>query len=176
MTPGSMYTDFTHMYNFVDIRTKKPTEQLTTIKIKTEQNTVYENIRTNPDNKYFTYMCNLANMNYILDSWDTHTVLVPSDTSLKSKGVTDAIFINMDKNTAKQIISYCIINNNIDKSIFQYSPIISFSTLNKTSQLIIINKDNKTIINNVIEILEFDIKCSNGIIHIINDIPTPYII
>ena len=172
MTPESMNTDFTHMYRLTDIRSPDPKN----ISIKSSSS-IFGMIKSNPDNKYFTYMIRLADMNYILDDDQIiFTILVPSDNALKSKGITDELFINMDKSIAKQIVNYCILNNNINKNLFQSNPIHLFSTLNKISQLLIINIDNKTTINNTITILEFDKICSNGIIHIIDDIPSPYII
>jgi uncharacterized surface protein with fasciclin (FAS1) repeats len=138
--------------------------------------TIYDTIISNSDYSYFKYILKLSKMDNILNqSHINYTVFVPSDEKLRSKGITDAIFINMDISVARQVVSYCILNNRINKSILN-NPIILLPTLNKFSQLLISNNENLTYINNVIQIMKFDIECINGIIHIIDDIPSPIII
>ena len=175
MTPNSMYTDFSHMYNMIDIKTTLPST--TNKQISQGIKTIYDTIISNSDYKYFTYILKLSKMDNILkQSYINYTVFVPSDEKLREKGITDAIFINMDRSVARQVVSYCILNNTINKSILEHNPIILIPTLNKISQLIISNKEDITYINNVIKIVEYDIKCINGTIHIIDDIPSPTII
>ena len=175
MTPNSMYTDFSHMYNMIDIKTTLPST--TNKQISQGIKTIYDTIISNSDYKYFTYILKLSKMDNILkQSYINYTVFVPSDEKLREKGITDAIFINMDRSVARQVVSYCILNNSIDGSILQYNPIILIPTLNKVSQLLISNKDNTTYINHIIKIITFDTICLNGVIHIIDDIPSPTII
>ncbi len=175
MTPNSMYTDFSHMYNMIDIKTTIP--PIINKQISQGIKTIYDTIISNSDYSYFKYILKLSKMDNILNqSHINYTVFVPSDEKLRSKGITDAIFINMDISVARQVVSYCILNNRINKSILEYNPIILIPTLNKFSQLLISNNENLTYINNVIQIMKFDIECINGIIHIIDDIPSPIII
>ena len=72
-----------------------------------------------------------------------------------------------------EIIRLCTLNRKIDSDLLTQSPCSKFNTRNNDHNLLIINVNGKTTINNVSNIINFDIKCNNGLIHIVDNILIP---
>ena len=64
MTSNSMYTDFSHMYNMIDIKTTIP--PIINKQISQGIKTIYDTIISNSDYKYFTYILKLSKIDNIL--------------------------------------------------------------------------------------------------------------
>jgi len=171
--PYNQITDFTHMWDKRDIRPppgyQKPEPS--------PNNSIYSIINSNPDFTIFSYIIRVANMEMFYYNNDyKYTVFVPPDNYLRTRNISERFLIKMDKSTAIQICNYCTLNNTIKKNVITSNPIVYLTTNNKTSQLLVSNTKHKTMIDEYIEIIYFDIECDNGVLHVIDGLPLPYLL
>ena len=174
MGPYNQITDFTHMWDRIDskpsITYQKPDRPF--------NNSIYSKINNDKDFTIFLYIVKIAEMdNFLYNLNYKYTVIVPSDRYLKLKKISENFLLNMDKSTAIQICNYCIIKDEIDSNLLQSSPIFYINTYNKISSLLISNNiDKETFVNRNNKIINFNIKCSNGLIHVTDGLLIPYFI
>jgi uncharacterized surface protein with fasciclin (FAS1) repeats len=79
----------------------------------------------------------------------------------------------IDINDSKQIVNCAIIPRLIDSKILKSTPVSYFNTRNLTMRMFVHNLEDEIIINCASKILKPDICCTNGIIHIIDNILLP---
>ena len=170
--PYSTITSYSHKYYIPDIK------KYVTYNQNLDNNSIYNTILNDPRYSFFRHIIHLAKYEHILnDIVNTNiTLLLPSNESLIENNKNEAMFINMDRSIAIQVIKYCIIPDRINSMTFKNYPYIYFNSLNNTSKLFIRNNNNVTTINENIKVLKFDIVCDNGFIVLVSDLPIPYII
>jgi uncharacterized surface protein with fasciclin (FAS1) repeats len=159
--PNSQSNNFTHMFDFVDLRGKK-------IKKVQDKNSLMGIINENPEFSKFKYIVEKAMMTDILESMQTNlTLFIPSDSKIKY------FFDNMDVSFARHIIKTSMLNKKIPSELLEDSPFSFFNTNDPFNKLLISNINGETFINNNIKIIQKDIIATNGIIHIIDNLILP---
>lgn len=163
--PNTQSLNFTHMFNFTDIRGKYPMKCYM-------KNSIMDIIDSHPDFTLFSFIVKLAEMDSILNEQQADfTIFVPSDASLK--GISQSIFLNMDVGEAKTIVQSSLQDRRIPKELLQDSPAAYFYTLSPQNRLFITNINGNTRINNAINVILFDINCTNGLIHVVDGLMKP---
>ena len=166
--PNSQSLNFTHMFR----------RNIFTVKEKDKPKTYSKGsimgiIDTHPDFTKFCYIIKLAELDSILGSGQADfTIFVPSDIELKYRYPED-FFLNLDKGDAIQIVTSSILQNRLPKEILQDSPASYFITNCPPNRLFVTNINDLTKLNNNINVIHFDIICTNGIIHVIDRIIEP---
>lgn len=166
--PYTQSNNFTHMFDIPDLRGKyyKQAECSTSLLAL---------INNHPDFSKFRYLVKLANMDNILNNFQSEfTIFVPSDRALK--GLDEAIFMNIDTSTARHIVKSSMLNNKLPKELIQNSPASFFNTKDPPNRLFITNISGRTYIQNDINVIHFDMQAENGIIHVIDKLIWPIII
>ena len=163
--PNTQSVNFTHMFDFNDINGNLP--------VKTySKNSIMDIIYHHPDFTKFCYIIKLANMDSILDNIQSNfTLFIPSDTSIKY--LSNDIFTNMDQGDAKNIIKSSLLDYRIPKELIVDSPAAYFNTLSSQNRLFVTNINKNTKLNNTLNIIHFDIICSNGILHVVDKLIKP---
>lgn len=121
------------------------------------------------DFSIFRQIIKQADMDFKFNTENIHyTVFIPSDNYLTQK--YDKCFLNnIDTGRAREILNNSMMNRIIDRRILQQSPIIDFPVINREKTLNFRTKNNETVINGYIEVLYWNIKAVNGIIHVVSD-------
>ena len=91
------------------------------------------------------------------------------------KYIPESVFVNMDLVTSRNIIQASTLENRITSEILKDSKCSFFTTMNQYNRLSVKNINNNTILNNNINVIQTDIICTNGIIHIIDSLIIPKI-
>ena len=167
--PYSQKTDSTYMFNFKDIHGPFPK------KIE-NSNSISDIICNNSFFKKFKYILNLSKLDSIYNDIQANfTIFVTSDDFLKY--IPESFFVNMDLVTARNIIQASTLENRITSDILKDSKCSFFTSMNKYNRLYIKNNNNNNniILNNNINVIQKDIICTNGIIHIIDSLIIPEI-
>ena len=163
--PNTQPMNFTHMFKFTDIRGNLPVKTYST-------NSITDVLSYHPDFTNFFYLVKLAEMDDILDKGtDNYTLFVCSDSSMKPKDNTE--ILNMDQGDAKNIIKSSLLSNRIPKELLKDSPAAYFNTLSGQNRLFITNINDNTRLNNELNVIFFDIVCTNGIIHVVDSLINP---
>jgi len=166
--PYSASYNFTSMFNMTDKRGQLPIT-------KPCPGTLLDIIEKNPDFSKFRYLVKLAAQEDVLNAPQANfTIFVPSDKSLKN--INDNVFINMDTTSAWYIVKSCMVKNKIPSEILEDSPAAYYYTLSEGNRLFITNISGITYLNNSIKVIQKDIMCTNGIIHIIDGLFIPNIL
>ena len=97
------------------------------------------------------------------------TLFVPSDQHLLAKGIG---VTNLDIGSARNIVNASALNRRITRDILEDSPASYFLTRNPSIRLFISNINDRTYINNNVNIIHKDMICTNGIIHVIDSMLT----
>ena len=165
--PNSQGTNFTHMFDFVDLR-GKPTLQ------KVESNTLMGVINTNPNFSKFKIAVKTAMMEKVLESANSDfTLFIPSDQAIKQ--LSKDFFEEMDIGLARHIVKTAMLNRKIPSELLEDSAASYFITNDPPNKLFVWNKEGITFINKDVKIIEKDIITSNGIIHVIDKLIWPYL-
>jgi hypothetical protein len=161
-TPDVQGLNFTHMYSFTDLRGKTPT-------VCVKKGTLYDFINSSSNYSKFKKIIEKAGMiGQLNDEEANFTMLIPTDDKIPDN------FINqLDIGLAKQIFKASTLNNKISGKLLKSSPVSYFSTLNTQMRLYVTNINEKTILNNCVEVVKFDTILKNGIIHIISGLIIP---
>lgn len=169
--PYSQSYNFTHMYDFGDLRSCKQS------KSKSEYcpHSLMGIINSHPEFQKFNHMVIIAKLDHILNEPQANfTLFVPSDTSID--GLGNEIFLNMDDGTARHIVMSSMLDYKIPSEILESSPASYFITKDPPNRLFIGNISGKTFINDDINVIHKNILASNGIIHVIDKLIWPYMI
>jgi len=153
------------MFQFNDKNGKLP--------IKTySKNSIMDLINYHPDFTKFLYILKLSEMDVILDKKQANfTIFVPSDTAIKN--IPDDVFLNMDQGDAKNIVQSSLLDYRIPKELLVDSPAAYFNTLSPQNRMFVTNINLNTKINNNLNVIYFDIICTNGIIHVVDKLIKP---
>ena len=160
--PYSQSNNFTHMFDFVDLRGNSSRE-------KNDNNSVMGVINNNPNFSKFKYIVERARMNKTLsDQQCNFTLFIPLDTFI-SRLEIEGIDISM----ARNIVKSAMLDRKITSELLEDSKASYFFTKSKPNNLFINNINGITYINDDIRIIKKDIITDNGIIHVIDHIILP---
>jgi uncharacterized surface protein with fasciclin (FAS1) repeats len=79
----------------------------------------------------------------------------------------------MDKGYAKEIINSALINRKIDYNLLTSSPVSYLYTRNPKMRMYVTNINETTRINDCVNVLEYNINRTNGLIHIVDGLILP---
>lgn len=163
--PNTQSYNFTHMYDFQDYRlTTKP-------EIKINMNSVYSVICNN-DFSLFKVIVERAGMSGRLNDIELNcTLFIPKNSDIVKYG--NDFFEFMDDGLARQILSACMLRRRIKSDIIKSSPVAYYDTKNDAMRMYVTNINSITTINNRADVVTYDLECSNGVIHIIDDLIIP---
>lgn len=168
--PNTDFLNFTHMFDETDLRGPLPIQ-------KPCKNSLLDIIENTPDFSIFFYMIKLSKLQNLLTLLQANfTIFIPSDKELLSY-IDKNYFINMDPNTAYNIVKSSILKYRLSSDILEDSPAAFFYTYDDySSRLFITNISGNTYINNNIKVIKKDILATNGIIHVIDGLIIPTIL
>jgi transforming growth factor-beta-induced protein len=160
--PYSQSNNFTHMFDFVDLRGNSSREQ-------DNNNSLMGVINNNPNFSKFKYIVERARMNTTLsDPQSDFTLFIPLDTFISRLEVE-----SMDISIARNIVRSAMLDRKITSELLEDSNASYFFTKSKSNNLFINNMNGITYINDDIRIIQKDIITDNGIIHVIDNIILP---
>lgn len=164
--PNSQSYNMTHMFHIPDLRKCVSNSQIYS------KNSLMDIISKEPDFSKFNYIIQLAGLQNTFDNcitqesqFNQYTIFIPSDMALSQK-IPEAVFINMDRSTARHIVLSNTLHRKITAELIEDSPASTFNTVDKGVKLFITNFNNTTYINNNIEVVFKDLEATNGIIHV----------
>lgn len=169
ISPNSQSYNFTHMFDMTDRRGPLPKKEPC-------PGSLLDIISKDPRFSKFHHILQKAMMTEFLNSpMANYTVFVPDDNRLQYFG---PFLENMDLLTARNIAKNSIVYGRLSSEVLKDSPISYLYTSqdNSRDRLCITNMDDRTIINGTIEVLEWDILATNGIIHVVEGLLVPYMI
>lgn len=162
--PYTQSYNFTHMFNFTDLRGNLP------IKKYRKGSIMYE-IQNNPELTKFCYIVKLAVLENVLDNIQANfTIFIPIDSSITD----DDKLVNMELGSARHIVLSSLLNDRMPSEILTDSPASFFNTMDPPNRLFVTNVDRMTRINENINIIQFDTICNNGIIHLVDRLIEPF--
>lgn len=163
--PNSQVYNFTHMYSFVDLRSNKDPE------VCINPGSIYDFLNKNNCSKFKKVVERAGMIGQLNDKQADFTVLVPTDNFLAH--IPAQYFEKMDDGLARQILDSSVIRKKIDKKLITSSPVAYYNTRNPQMRMYITNISGKTQVNNCATIVKYDINCTNGLIHLVNNILAP---
>ena len=172
MSPNSQGYNMTHMSSFVDQRLKPGIE----IPIVYNQNTIYGILKSSGK---FEKLCKIIEKSHLFarmnDRQADFTLLAPPDDKLT--GIKPELIDEMDRGTATDIIKSMSLIRRLDSNVLKSSPVAYYPTDNRVQQLYVTNlvKDGEIVtrLNNRAKVIQFDVPCENGMIHVIDNLLVP---
>lgn len=167
--PNSQPTNFTHMFDFMDLKGKK--------KIFVDPKSILGFVENNNDFKIFNKIMRLSRYNSrFSDKQCNCTVFITPDQYILKK-YSKQFIDNMDEGTATHIIKFCTMDRLINKDLLKSSPNSQFMTRNTSLRMCVSNMNNETYISDGMstqaKIIHYNQPASNGIIHILDDLLYP---
>lgn len=157
--------DNTHMWNIKDIRGCNP-------KLQYDKNSIMDHLHSNPDFTKFAYLVKLAKLDGMLSNVQANvTVFVPSNKAIEKLG--DGWVTNADKGWATNLVKMHMVDKRIPSQLLKQSPAYYLLTRNDQNRLFISNINEKTMINNNVNLIGKDIYCTNGIIITVDKLLQP---
>jgi uncharacterized surface protein with fasciclin (FAS1) repeats len=163
--PATQGYNFTHMYDFTDFRSNRE------VQMCENPNSMYFTLKKSGKFNRFLEIVKNANFSAQLNAEQANfTLFVPTDDSILQ---SQAYFEKMDSGMARQILDASMLRRRIDKTLIESCPVAYYPTLSPTSKMYITNISGNTVINQQYRVKEYDIKCSNGLIHIVDGLIQP---
>lgn len=163
--PDTQSYDFKHMYSFTDLNGKRP--ELCILK-----NSIYDILKKNGGFTKFLSIADKADKCVRINDIQANcTMFIPHDKFLAE--IPEDFFSEMDDGLARQIMASLTLRNKINGELMQSSPVSYFATMNPRMRMYVTNINGKTTINNCVTVVQYDVECSNGIIHLVNGIIVP---
>lgn len=165
--PYSQSYDMKHMYNISDFRYKNNNPP-----VCYNNGSITDWIMKNPSTKLFANILQRSLLANIYDDNQANfTLFIAKDEYIR---MYESQITHFDILTSKNIINMYTLPNRFPLEIFRRSKIgIYPSRKYPYSMLIETNNKNNIIIDKSIEVIEGDIICNNGIIHIIDNLIVP---
>ena len=165
-TPNTPYLNFSHMYDFIDYRSQKKPEICLT------EGSLYYLIYNDKRFTKFRSIIDKAKLQGFFDSSQANlTLLIPTDEMISH--IPDSFFQTMDIGFARNILDASSIPKKLKSDLLTSSPVCYYYTKNPLMRMYVTNINNITRINNCTSVVDFDIECNNGIIHIIDNLIVP---
>jgi uncharacterized surface protein with fasciclin (FAS1) repeats len=160
--PSTQSNNFTHMFDFVDLRGNNSEK-------KYDSNSIMSIINNTRYFSKFKYIVKKALMDDILASQQANfTLFIPTDIGIGNKNLDD-----IDVGAARQIVKSCMLDRKITSELLEDSPSSFFKTNDPYNRIFVRNIGGITYINDDIKIIHKDIIRNNGIIHITNKLLEP---
>lgn len=176
--PDGQPSLYTHMWSFPDYRQQGNNSQSSQPALAPcfSPGSLYAYFYGNPSFSKFRTIIDRAQMIGQLGGPQANfTILAPKDESLTQ--IPIEYFTKMDNGLAKQILDASIIHRPQNRKILTSSPVSYYATKNPEMRMYITNIGTKsgmvTRVNNCASIVEWDIECNNGIIHVVDNIIAP---
>ncbi len=139
--------------------------------------TLFSLLKSNKDFSYFAYLVEKAGLDGIFNSnteFHTYTLFVPSDISLRKRFDVNS-FKNMDLYTCREIVLYSSLDRQIYMPFLRSSPAMYINTRIPGSRILVenIKSDGVTTLDGCVKIIEGDIVCTNGVIHVTDNLLWP---
>lgn len=172
--PYTQSYNFTHMFNQVDLRGLPKKDEYT-------PGSMMYLLSTNPSFSKFGEIVKRAGFDgYMNDPQSNYTLFVPNNDSFRffDKNFTK----NIDRSLAIHLVKSLTLNNKITSDILTDSPAAYYTTRDSPNRLFITNVNGLTQISNCSEaygceradVIEMDVLCNNGIIHVIDRLLSCY--
>lgn len=163
--PDTQSYNFSHMYLFVDYNGNEPELCVTS-------GSMYEFLKKDGGFTKFLQVLDKADKCVrVNDIQADCTMFIPRDVYLKD--VPNDFFAEMDEGLARQIVASSTLRKKIDGELVTCCPVSYFTTMNPKMRMYVTNIRGKTQINNCMYVQQYDVMCSNGIIHITTGIIVP---
>lgn len=164
--PNTQSYLFNHMSSFVDYSTDKDPVMYI------NQGSIYDFISSNTKFSKFKKIVDTANrMGFLNQEQATCTVFVPSDDYLTH--IPQEYFDTMDDGLAKDILAASTIPKILAADLITSSPVCYLYTKNPKMRMYVTNINSRTILNNCASIVQYNIWCNNGIVHLIDNLIEP---
>jgi len=166
--PYTKSYDNTHMWDFSDLRSSKPTPQLCV-----PRNSLYDYLSHHPEMKKFTAIVHKAGMIGEMSQPEFNsTIFIPLDRYLKEPL---EVYEKMDRGTARNILNVSMLNDRIDGVLVRSSPVSSYTTKDPYNYdyMYVTNISGVTEINQCAKVVQYDVKLTNAIVHITDNIIMP---
>ena len=163
--PNTQSYNFTHMYDFQDLRAKKQPEMCIT------PGTLYDFIAKNNFTKIKLIIDRAKMSGQMMDPQADCTLIIPTDDFLSD--IPDEYFSRMDDGLARQLLDSCTLNRKIEGKLLRSSPVCYYFTRKPEMRMYVTNISSKTKVNNCVNVVSFDNMTSNGIIHVVDGLITP---
>jgi len=165
------YQDLIQSYDLEDKRRFPPKE-------KYDKNTVYGYICDSPQFSIFKHLLKTANLEKNADHPQFNSTLFICDDKTLFQLYGETFFMNMDRDTALNIVKFHMLNRMIGKKTLLYNKGCLVQTKRESSQItidVLTNEkgENKIHINQQAFIVSDEIKRSNGLIYIIDNLLVP---
>ena len=157
--PITKSLDFTHMYDFTDLRGALPLKSM-------NQDSLLWYINNIKEISDFSDIINIAKMDKKLDG------LYNSYTIFAGKNDTFALDKSLQKGAASQIIQTNMMDRRIPIELLKNSYSAEYPTLHQISKIYTNIKDEQITLNGKVKIIE-QIVCKNGILYITDGLLTP---
>jgi uncharacterized surface protein with fasciclin (FAS1) repeats len=158
--PDVQSYNFTHMYTFVDLRSKD--EKTCIVK-----GSIFDYL----NKKEYSKMRSIIEKAQMIDRMNepqaNYTLFVAEDKNIPHDLDT------LDDGMARQILNASIIQTKVDKDLLTASPVCYFNTRNPMMRMYVTNISNRTILNDAVKVIKYDIKLNNGIIHVVDGLIIP---
>lgn len=160
--PSTQALNYTHMNLF---QSKNSSREI-------DENSIFGYIDRTPEFSKFKAIIKRAKLvGQLQDIQANCTILVPRDEDLSN--IPKEYLNNMDVGLARHIVTASIINNKIDRYLITSSPVTYLYTRNPDMRMYVENIGMYTRINNCAVVREYDLKCTNGIIHVVSNLIVP---
>lgn len=164
--PNTQSYLYNHMSSFVDYSTGKDPEMCI------NKGSIYDYINRTPKFSRFQKIVDTAKrMGFLNDEQATCTVFIPSNDYLGH--IPENFFDTMDDGLAREILAASTLPKIIAADLLTSSPVCYLYTKNPKMRMYVTNISSRTKLNNCATVVQYDIWCNNGIIHLIDNLIEP---
>lgn len=164
--PNTQSYLYNHMSFFVDYQSDKDPEMCI------NRGSIYDYINRNPQFSKFKKIVDTAKMmGFLNDEQITSTIFIPSDQFLEH--IPQSFFDTMDDGLAREILSASTLPKIIASDLLTSSPVSYFYTKNPAMRMYVTNISSRTRLNNCATVVKYNVWCTNGIIHLIDNLIEP---
>jgi uncharacterized surface protein with fasciclin (FAS1) repeats len=160
------YQDLVQSYDLNDTR-RFPEKE------KYDKNSVYGIIRDQPNYKIFTHLLRVSTLDKKADNPQFDATIFICNDDLLTKYYGDEFFMNMDRNKALNLLNFHTLNRKIGKKTLLNQNGSSLQTKREESQIMIDVLDKQLIINRQAKVVGDEMKATNGLIYIIDNLLIP---
>lgn len=162
--PYSQSYMMSHMYSIPDLR-------VSTGKIDYDKSSMIGVLNRTPIYSKFTQILQRAKMDGTYNQPQANFTLF----IVSNSNIPDGFVESLDVGDARRIVKSSSFNRIIPSIILEDSPANYFTTTDEITKLFITNLYGETFINNNIKVIAKDISCSNGMMHVVNNVIIPYV-
>jgi hypothetical protein len=160
-------------FQYQNIIQAEPIQKKVVCQIK--EDTISGFLKNHPNFRLFSWIIKKADMELKMghELFDSTLFVVDDDYLLKQFGSED-FFINLDKNEAYNILYAHLLNRKIHKKTLESQRLTKLFTKNEKTQIYFLNNYGNITLNNMANLIQEDIRLSNGVIHVIDRLLFPY--